>query len=75
MVEKTFSILKLAGIFDKISRIILGKHEKSDDNRTGRKPYEILLEVLNNYQIPSLAEFDCCHTHPMFTMPLVVKWN
>ena len=63
-------MLKLAGVLDKISGIILGKHEKFDDNGTGRKPYEILLEVLNNCQIPFLAEFDCCHTHPMFTMPI-----
>lgn len=69
-IERTFSMLKLAGVLDKISGIILGKHEKFDDNGTGRKPYEILLEVLNNCQIPFLAEFDCCHTHPMFTMPI-----
>lgn len=69
-IERSFSLLKLAGVFDKIGGIILGKHEQFDDNGTGRKPYEILLEVLNGYQIPFLAEFDCCHTHPMFTMPI-----
>lgn len=69
-VERTFSLLKLAGVFDKIGGILLGKHEKFDDNGTGRKPYEILREVLGDCQIPFLAEFDCCHTHPMFTMPI-----
>lgn len=69
-IERSFSLLKLAGVFDKIGGIILGKHEKFDDNGTGRKPYEILLEVLNGCKIPFLAEFDCCHTHPMFTMPI-----
>lgn len=69
-VERSFSLLKLAGVFDKISGIILGKHEKFDDNGSGRKPYEILLEVLGPHQIPFLAEFDCCHTHPMFTLPI-----
>lgn len=69
-IERTFSLLKLAGVFDKIGGILLGKHEKFDDNGTGRKPYEILLEVLGDCQIPFLAEFDCCHTHPMFTMPI-----
>lgn len=29
-IERTFSMLKLAGVFDKISGIILGKHEKFD---------------------------------------------
>lgn len=69
-IERTFSLLKLAGVYDKIGGILLGKHEKFDDNGTGRKPYEILLEVMGECQIPFLAEFDCCHTHPMFTMPI-----
>lgn len=69
-IERTFSLLKLAGVFDKIGGIILGKHEKFDDNGTGRRPYDILMEVLGDCQIPFLAEFDCCHTHPMFTMPI-----
>ena len=69
-IERTFSLLKLAGVFDRIAGIILGKHEKFDDNGTGRKPYEILLEVLGASSIPVLADFDCCHTHPMFTMPM-----
>lgn len=69
-IERTFSLLKLAGIFDRIGGILLGKHEKFDDNGTGRNPYEILLEVLGDLHIPFLAEFDCCHTHPMFTLPI-----
>lgn len=69
-IERTFSLLKLSGVLDKIGGILLGKHEKFDDNGTGRKPYEILLEVLGDRQIPFLAEFDCCHTHPMLTMPI-----
>lgn len=69
-IERSFSLLKLAGVFDKVSGIILGKHEKFDDNGTGRSPYEILLEVLGSPQIPILADFDCCHTHPMLTLPI-----
>lgn len=69
-IERSFSLLKLAGVFDKVSGIILGKHEKFDDNGTGRKPYEILLEVIGDTSIPILADFDCCHTHPMLTMPI-----
>ncbi len=70
VIERSFSMLKLAGVFDLVGGIILGKHEKFDDNGTGRKPYEILSEVLGDVNIPFLAEFDCCHTHPMFTLPL-----
>lgn len=69
-IERSFSLLKLAGVFDRAGGIILGKHEQFDDNGTGRKPYEILLEVLGDRNIPILAEFDCCHTHPMLTVPM-----
>lgn len=69
-IERSFSLLKLNGIFDKISGIILGKHELFDDLKTGRKPYEILLEVLGERKIPFIADFDCCHAHPMLTLPI-----
>lgn len=69
-IERSFSLLKLSGVFDKVSGIILGKHELFKDSNTGRKPYEILLEVLGDKEIPFLAEFDCCHTHPMITLPI-----
>jgi len=71
--ERLFSMLKLNGIFDIIGGLILGKHEKFDDRGTGRKPYEILEEVMGDYNFPFLAEVDCCHTHPMFTMPIGVR--
>lgn len=69
-IERSFSLFKLAGIFNKVSGIILGKHEKFDDRGTGRKPYEILKEVLGDIKVPLLADFDCCHTHPMLTLPI-----
>lgn len=72
-IERSFSLLKLSGIFDKVSGIILGKHELFNDNGTGRKPYEMLLEVIGNSTIPFLADFDCCHTHPMLTLPIGCK--
>lgn len=72
-IERSFSLLKLSGVFDKISGIILGKHELFNDNKSGRKPYEILLEVIGDTKIPFLAKFDCCHTHPMITLPIGCK--
>lgn len=69
-IERSFSLLKVNGIFEKVSGIILGKHEQFNDNGTGRKPYEILLEVLGHRKIPFIADFDCCHTHPMLTLPI-----
>lgn len=72
-IERSFSLLKVNGVFDKISGIILGKHELFEDSKTGRKPYEILLEVLGNKRMPFIADFDCCHTHPMSTLPIGCK--
>lgn len=69
-IERSFSLLKVSGVLDKISGIILGKHELFNDSKTGRKPYEILLEVLGDKKLPFIAEFDCCHTHPMLTLPI-----
>jgi muramoyltetrapeptide carboxypeptidase LdcA involved in peptidoglycan recycling len=69
-IERSFSLLKVNGILDRISGIILGKHQLFNDSKTGRKPYEILLEVMGDKKIPFIADFDCCHTHPMMTIPI-----
>lgn len=69
-IERSFSLLKVNGVLDKISGIILGKHELFDDSDTGRKPQDILVEVLGERKIPFLADFDCSHTHPMMTLPI-----
>ncbi|WP_346921027.1 S66 peptidase family protein [Clostridium sp. UBA7339] len=69
-IERSFSFLKVNGVFNRVSGIILGKHELFDDLKTGKKPYEILLEVLGNKKLPFIADFDCCHTHPMMTLPI-----
>lgn len=66
-IERSFSLLKVNGVFDKVSGIILGKHEGFNDQGTGRQPADILVEVLGDVKIPFLAEVDCCHTHPMMT--------
>ena len=72
-IERGFSLLKLSGIFDKIGGLILGKHEKFDDMGSGRMPHEILAEVMGPVDFPVLAQFDCCHTHPMLTLPIGVR--
>lgn len=69
-IERSFSMLKLNGIFDRVSAILLGKHELFDNAGTGRQPADVLLEVLNGQDIPLVDGFDCCHTHPMLTLPL-----
>ncbi len=69
-VERSFSLLKLNGIFEKISGLILGKHECFKDLGTGRCPEDVLLEVIGKPNFPILSNFDACHTHPMLTLPI-----
>lgn len=74
-VERAFSFLKVNGVFDKIGGLILGKHELFNDMGTGRPPYRILQEVLGEYSFPFIAEVDCSHTHPMFTIPIGARFR
>lgn len=69
-VERSFAFLKINGVFDRISAILLGKHERYNDLRSGRQPIDLLLEVLASHDLPIVDGFDCCHTHPMLTVPL-----
>lgn len=73
VVEKNFAMLKLHGVFDKVAGIILGKHELYDDLGTGKRPLDLLIEQLDGLEIPILAEFDTCHTHPMHPLAIGKK--
>lgn len=74
-VERSFSMLKLNGVFAKVSAIILGKHELFNHAGSGRQPYDVLREVLGDQSMPIIDGFDCCHTHPMLTLPLGTTLN
>ena len=73
IVEKNFAMLKLHGVFDKVAGIILGKHELYDDLGTGKRPLDLLLEQLDGLEMPILAEFDTCHTHPIHPLAIGKK--
>lgn len=72
-VERAFTHLKLCGVFDRIGALVLGKHELFDSQGSGRRPLDILLEVVGEPTFPILAEYDCAHTHPMLTLPLGIE--
>jgi len=74
-VERAFVHLKINGVFDRVAAVILGKHEGFDDASTGRTPFDVLKEVLHGQPMPILEGFDCCHTHPMLTLPLGITAN
>ena len=44
-----------------------------DSQGSGRRPLDILLEVVGEPTFPILAEYDCAHTHPMLTLPLGIE--
>ncbi|QUG40407.1 LD-carboxypeptidase [Psychrobacillus sp. INOP01] len=73
VVEKNFAMLKLHGVFEKVAGIILGKHELYDDLGTGKLPLDLLIEQLDRLNIPILADFDTCHTHPMHPLAIGKK--
>ncbi|WP_348687298.1 S66 family peptidase [Aeromonas bestiarum] len=72
-VERSFAHLKLCGVFDRIGALVLGKHELFNQQGSGKRPLDILLEVVGEPAFPILAEFDCAHTHPMLTLPLGIE--
>ncbi|MGL5709150.1 MAG: LD-carboxypeptidase, partial [Aeromonas sp.] len=72
-VERSFAHLKLCRVFERIDGLILGKHELFKDQSSGKRPLDILLEVVGEPSFPILAEFDCAHTHPMLTLPLGIE--
>jgi muramoyltetrapeptide carboxypeptidase len=72
-VERSFAHLKACGVFDKIGGLVLGKHERFEDQGTDRWPHDVMMEVIGDAGFPILAEYDCCHTHPMITLPVGVR--
>jgi len=68
--ERSFSMLKISGVSDKIGGLIIGKHIDFKDRGTGLKHYDILLEVMGTPKIPILSEFDASHAKPLITMPI-----
>ncbi|MDF2413482.1 S66 peptidase family protein [Aeromonas sp. 1HA1] len=72
-VERSFAHLKLCGVFDRIGALVLGKHELFNHQGSGKRPLDILLEVVGEPAFLILAEFDCAHTHPMLTLPLGIE--
>jgi muramoyltetrapeptide carboxypeptidase len=72
-VERSFAHFKACGVFDKIGGLVLGKHERFEDQGTDRWPHDVMMEVIGDAGFPILAEYDCCHTHPMITLPVGVR--
>ncbi|SDM30171.1 S66 family peptidase [Sediminibacillus halophilus] len=71
--ERLFSMLNVSGIFDKISGLIVGKHEQFDDLNAPFTLHELLLEVIGDRDIPILTNVDVGHTFPSHVFPIGIE--
>ncbi|RIW33998.1 LD-carboxypeptidase [Bacillus salacetis] len=71
--ERSLSMLKLAGIFDSVSGLIVGKHEHFDDCNAPFTFEELLLEILGGSELPILANVDIGHTFPSHVFPIGIE--
>lgn len=69
-VERLLAFLEINGVLDIVQAVLLGKHELFDDKNTGRTPLDVLREIRGDRPLSVVDGFDCCHTHPMLTMPI-----
>lgn len=71
--EKSLTQLKLMGVFDRISGLIMGKPEVPDSEGATFDLNELLLEIVGVRNYPIVTEFDCSHTVPMHTIGQMSK--
>lgn len=68
--ERSLSMLKLAGVFDEIAGLIVGKHEHFD---TAGAPFSfesLSLEVVGDVTFPIMTNVDIGHTFPSHVFPI-----
>lgn len=71
--ERSLSMLKLAGVFDVISGLVIGKHEHFDAAGAPFSFEELLLEVLGDVDFPILTNVDIGHTFPSHVFPIGIE--
>ncbi|MGM0845134.1 MAG: S66 family peptidase [Bacillota bacterium] len=71
--ERSLSMLKVAGVFDKIEGLIVGKHEYFDDSNAPFTFEDLLVEVLGDRDIPILINVDIGHTFPSHVFPIGIE--
>ncbi|WP_188652699.1 S66 family peptidase [Pontibacillus salipaludis] len=68
--ERSLSMLKVAGVFDEIKGLIVGKHEHFDDLNSPFTIEDLLLEILGDTNIPIITNVDIGHTFPSHVFPI-----
>lgn len=71
--ERSLSMLKLAGVFDQINGLIIGKHEHFDALESPFSFETLLLEVLGDVNFPILTNVDIGHTFPSHVFPIGIN--
>jgi len=71
--ERSFVQLKLMGVFDIISGLIIGKTEMPNSEAAPFDMNELLLEIVGERSYPIVSEFDLSHTCPMHTLSQLTK--
>lgn len=71
--ERTLSMLKVAGVFDEIKGLIVGKHEHFNDLNSPFSIEDLLLEVIGDTDFPILTNVDIGHTFPSHVFPIGIE--
>lgn len=71
--ERYLSMLKLAGVFDKINGLIVGKHEHFKNLDAPFTFEDLLLEVVGKKDFPILTNVDIGHTFPSHVFPIGIQ--
>ena len=66
--ERSLTQLKLMGVFDKISGLIIGKAEMPNAENAPFDMNDLIVEVVGKRSYPIISEFDISHTCPMHTL-------
>ncbi|MCM2129603.1 S66 family peptidase [Larsenimonas rhizosphaerae] len=69
-VERHIAHLSLCGVLERIAALIIGKHERLDDQGSGKTTIDVVREVLDGRPLPIVDGMDVGHTHPMLTVPI-----
>ncbi len=69
--ERNLRQLSLIGVFDEISGLIISKPENYDQQNAPFNYESLFQEIIGPRNYPIVCDFDCGHTLPLITMPLL----
>lgn len=71
--ERSFSHMKMLGVFDQIVGLIIGKPEVLNDKGAPFNYNDLIHEIVGIRKYPIITQFDCGHTHPMHSLSQNLK--